>query len=119
MVREKHRWVIIEVIGDELSKEELIKAINQKIYELFGTIYGSKITYRLIEFDKSKGIGLIRVNLSALDMLRTVLLFIKEINGKKVLINDLLVSGTLKALQTKLKKKKTWSEIINRVHEQF
>jgi len=114
MVKEKHRWVIIEVIGDELSKEELIKAINQKIYELFGTIYGSRVIYKLIEFDKSRGIGIIRVNLSALDMLRTVFLFLKEINGKKMLINDLLVSGTLKALQTKLKKKETWDKVINR-----
>ncbi len=119
MMKEKHRWVLIEVIGDKVSKDELRKAINQKIYELFGTIYGSKITYKIISYDEVSKIGIIRINLDALDMFRTAILFIRNIEGNPVLINDLLVSGTLKALQRKLTKIETWTKRINKEKEKF
>jgi len=111
MVREKHRWVFIEVIGDKIDERELTAAIRRKSYELFGTIGGAKIRFKLVEYDPENATGIIRVNLDGLDMLRTVFLFIREINGKEVLINDRLVSGTIKALKTKIKQKKTWKEI--------
>lgn len=111
-LREKHRWILIEVIGESVNKNELIKAINQKIFELFGTIFGSKIRYRLVEFNEDQGIGLVRVNLDAIDLFRTALLFLREINGKKVLVNDLLVSGTIKALRRKVINREIWSKVI-------
>ncbi len=111
MVREKHRWILIEIIGDSISKDELIKAINQKIYELYGTVYGAKVRYRLVDFDEKENIGIIRINLDAIDLFRATLPFIKEVSGKKVLINDVLVSGTINALRKKMSKKSSWSRI--------
>jgi len=117
MVKEKHRWIFIEVIGEKIEQEELISAINRKINELFGTIYGAKIHYRLIEYNPDNGTGVIRVNLEGLDLLRTTFLFIKTINNKPVLINDALVSGTLKALKEKIHKKKLWHQIQHEIEE--
>ena len=105
MREEKDRWLAIEVIGEDLSKEELTKILREKFYELFGTFGVTIAPIYVLEKDQ-RGYFIVKTMSSGLDMIRTCCLFIK-----KPQINIVLVSGTLKKLREKMKKRKLWSEM--------
>ncbi len=111
MIREKHRWILFEVIGDKVTLQELLIAIRRKAYELFGTFGAAKIRFKIIEFDEEKGVGIMRINLDGLDLMRTLFLFLRKIDEKKIMLNDLLVSGTINALRKKAISRRTWNQI--------
>lgn|GEM_PF-1887202 len=113
MVREKIRWVLFEVIGDSLEEKELIQSIRRTLFELFGTFGASKVFFRIVEYDQDKGLGILRTNLEGLSLLRIAFFFLRKIGSKRILINDLLVSGTIAALKRKMGRIRTWRERLS------
>ena len=102
----KHRWIAFENLGEPISTKELISAIRRESLRLYGILRAGDLKFLLVEFNEEKQFGIIRVSLKGLRMLRTIFFFLREINGKKVLFNDLLVSGTIRSLRKKLKEKR-------------
>ncbi len=105
MKQRKHRWIAFENLGEPVSAKELISAIKKESIRLYGILRAGDLGFLLVEFNEEKQFGIIRVPLKGLRMLRTIFFFLREINGKRVLLNDLLVSGTIKSLRKKLKEK--------------
>lgn len=107
-MHEKHRWVAFENLGEKISKGELVFALRKKALELFGLFGYSCIDFRLIEFDEENQTGIVLVPLNGLPLLRVIFLFLRVINNKKVFLNDVLVSGTIKTLKERLKNNLLW-----------
>ncbi len=108
-LRDKRRYVYFKIYCEErIGIGELSDAFWKTGIEMFGEVGFSKGTFWIIgkEYNEEKGTGIIRCTSKTLHMLRTVLMFITEINGKKVIIHPCLVSGTLKALKRKIKEEK-------------
>jgi len=105
MKKEKDRWLAIEVIDEDLSREELTKILREKFYELFGTFGVIVAPIYVLEKDP-RGYFIAKTTSAGLDMIRTCCLFIQ-----KPQINIILVSGTLKKLREKMKERKLWKEI--------
>jgi len=115
-LREKYRYIYFKIhkfeendeSEEKISIGELSDVFWKTSIEIFGEIGASKGTFWIIakEYDEEKGTGIIRCNSKTLHMLRTILLFITEINGKKVIIHPYFASGTLKALKRKIRKEK-------------
>ncbi|MHA1617590.1 MAG: Rpp14/Pop5 family protein [Candidatus Njordarchaeales archaeon] len=110
VVHEKTRWVFFEVIGDPIEESELRQGLRRILFELFGTFGASQVYFRIVEYDPEKGVGILKVNLEGLPLLRVALFFLKSIGPKRIIINDLLVSGTIAALRRKIPRVRTWRE---------
>jgi RNase P/RNase MRP subunit POP5 len=97
--RVKRRYLAIEIDADAVfSSKEFIDAVWAAILKLYGEYGGSMVGLTLIDFEKEKGFAVIRVMLTALEVVRTALGSITKIGDRPVVVHVLRVSGTLKAL---------------------
>lgn len=93
-LREKKRYILYEVIAEKLLKAEAIRAaINQGLLRFLGELGCAKAGIMFIETKENKGI--LRVDNTMVDHVKTSLSLIKEINESKVIIRTTRVSGTL------------------------
>lgn len=94
-LKEKKRYLVYEVkslhsLNMKSFQDDLIKRIN----ELLGVFMPAGILP--IKFDAKTKKGIIRVNNTALDYVRSTFVLIEEINNTQVTINTIGVSGILK-----------------------
>ncbi|MBN1923368.1 MAG: ribonuclease P protein component 2 [Nanoarchaeota archaeon] len=92
--REKKRYILFEVIGEEkVFKDEVKNSIYQKTLELLGEEGFSRAGVMLV------GTNIVRVNPKFKDEMINILSLIRVINGKRVVINTLKTSGIIKKIK--------------------
>ena len=100
-VRRRYLYVIVNS-KDTITEKNFKEVIADKIHFLYGVTGSTAINFRMIEWDNDKQAAIIRVNHTMLTEFRAVLAHIQEIKGKKTRLDVLRVSGTIKALKSKL-----------------
>ena len=100
-LREKKRYVVFEVLPEnKVSFEEVKRTLENRIQEFLGVLETSKAGIIIMDkWDKNKGI--LRVSHNMLDKVKAAIVLIKEVNGKRVIIKTVGVSGILKKAQNK------------------
>ena len=83
------------------SEREFIDAVWAAIAKLYGDVGASSSGLSLISFDVERGIGVLRVWLSALPIVKASLATITTVIGKPATVNVLGISGTIKSLWNK------------------
>jgi len=104
MKRLKRRYLALQVETEVLPSElEFINAVWSSVMRLYGEVGASQTGLSLIDFDLERKVAVIRVSLASLNMVRSSLAAITSIVGKEASVQVLSVSGTLKALFSRLK----------------
>jgi len=96
-LREKKRYIVYEVTTEQPSsmhtlQHELIK----KIHELLGVFMASSAGIMPIKYDQEKKRGILRVNHTAVDHIRSCFVLIDQLQGAPVSLHTRGVSGILK-----------------------
>lgn len=103
MKRIKRRYLALQIDTDkEPSRRELVDVIWGAIIKLYGEHGASQTNLTLINYDLETQIAVIRTSLEALNLVRTSLSSITSIAGDEAALHVVAVSGTIKALLTKL-----------------
>ena len=104
MKRIKRRYLALQVECEYLPTErELIDSIWTAVTKLYGEVGASTSGLNLIVFSVDNRIAVIRISLAALSIVKASLATITGISGKDAAVHVLAVSGTLKALYSKMK----------------
>lgn len=104
--REKRRYLSLKIETDQIINEQaILDAVYASLLRLFGEVGVSKANIKLIENFPEKNQLIIRCSHFMLEKVRASITSITEINKKQTAIHVLDVSGTLKALSKKIKKK--------------
>ena len=104
MKRVKRRYLALQLECEILPTErEFIDVVWAAVTKLYGEVGASTTGLSLIAFDLGRKIGVIRVSLAALSMVRASAASIVCVSGKDAAVHVLAVSGTLKALYSNVK----------------
>ncbi len=107
MKKNKQRYILFTLITGKteiIELEEIQKTLWQSIWRFFGIKIANRIGLWIIEYDKIKKRGIIRFfDGSQIHIMITALTMIKTINNKKVIINPIKTSGTIKAIKKLLR----------------
>ena len=104
MKRVKRRYLSLQLECESLPTErEFIDVVWAEVTKLYGEVGASSTGLSLINFDLERKIAVIRTSLTALSIVKASLATITGISGKEAAIHVLAVSGTLKALYSKVK----------------
>lgn len=99
----RRRYLALKALSEESPNEEDVRnAIWNAVLQLFGEYGASQANLGLIEYDSQKNQAILRCSHRALEMVRTSIASITEINEKNTVMHVLGVSGTLKALRKSL-----------------
>ena len=98
-LKEKKRYVAFEIINDKsLNQKNIEKAIYDGCQSFLGNLNYSKAGINILSEKGDNKTGVIRVNNKYTDHVKSALMMIREINGKKVIVKSTKVSGILKKL---------------------
>jgi len=115
-LRERKRYLVFEIITpqNEEEKEEsccvncesyvvnerdLLRAIWEALYSLFGDVGVAACNIWLIDFDEKKGVGILRCSHRKVEEVRAALACIK-IGGRPLCIRVVRTTGTVKAARS-------------------
>jgi len=115
-LRERKRYLVFEIIApqNEEEKEEsccsncesyvvnerdLLRAIWEALYSLFGDVGVAACNIWLIDFDEKKGVGILRCSHRKVEEVRAALACIK-IGGRPLCIRVVRTTGTVKAARS-------------------
>jgi RNase P/RNase MRP subunit POP5 len=100
--REKRRYLALEVSGDQpVDERAVLDAVYASVVRLFGEYGASKTNLKLIKQVSEKRQVVIRCSHLMLEQVRASVASIMELNGERVAVHVVGVSGTLKALSKK------------------
>jgi len=100
-IKERQRYLLIKIVNEgDIEEQQLIRAIWRNISSLYGEYGTSRTGLWLIEYEKNK-YGILRTNTEALQMVRTSLAVMREIEGNNCILVVEGVSGTIEALKKK------------------
>jgi len=101
----RKRYIAFNLLSDSpISYKELSQSIWMEILKLYGEFGAAKVGFRLIEYDQKTGFGILRCNHTAVGLIRSSLISLKNIGDVRVIPHVLRVSGTIKALKQKSRK---------------
>jgi len=102
-LRERNRYLAFELIPDlnsgrdeNLSRDEMIKAIQRSCLNFLGEVGTSKTGLWLMDWDTKRKKGILKVSHKSVDEVRASLALIKDIKKKPCIFHILGVSGTVK-----------------------
>ncbi|MDH7564046.1 MAG: Rpp14/Pop5 family protein [Candidatus Bathyarchaeota archaeon] len=99
----KRRYLALSIDSQEsFSSEEFINAVWLAVQKLFGECGASQTGLRLIDYDAGSKLAVIRVFHVAVEQVRAALAAITEIGRKPAAVHVITVSGTLKALYSRI-----------------
>lgn len=102
--RQKRRYLALKIDSTEtFDQREFTDAVWASITRLYGEYGASQTNLAMIDFDIEKKLAVIRVANAALDTVRASVASITKIGDKLVAVHVLSISGTLRALNRKLK----------------
>ena len=100
-LRESNRYVIFEIISKkQLNVKEVKKSFEKEILGFLGMLEFAKSSFRLINFQKNRGI--IKINRKYLSKIKAALALINNLDKEKVAVKSLYVSGMLKKAKSRL-----------------
>jgi len=93
----RNRYIVFRIISDSsFSADNIIHGIWRTLLSLFGEVGGSRTNFWLIEYSQENKHGILRCTHTSVDMMKSVLAAITEINGAPLIMHVLGVSGTIK-----------------------
>ncbi|WP_455369786.1 Rpp14/Pop5 family protein [[Eubacterium] cellulosolvens] len=102
MLRNSWRYFLLRVLSEQnVSEDDLKSALSKTIEEFFGIIGLSKISPKIIRYEQSKGMAIVRCRAQSTEMLRSSIALVTKISGKSGSISTIGVSGTIKSLKVK------------------
>lgn len=100
----RRRYIAFKVLSESrLSPREVYSAILESMARLFGARGLSEANLRLVSFDPSKGVGILRCSHRAVWMVRASLALISHVSSSRVSMHAVRVSGTIRALREKVR----------------
>lgn len=100
-LRESNRYIAFEIYSKkQLNSEEVKKSLEKEILSFLGALELAKSSFRLVNFQKNKGI--IKVERKYLNKIKAALTLIDNIEKEKIAIHSKSVSGILKKAKSKL-----------------
>jgi RNase P/RNase MRP subunit POP5 len=98
----KKRYIVFRASSEaKLSEEDLKSGLYAFLLKFFGEYGYSKLAYKLLQYEPSQSIGLIRCERGELPQMLGALALIENLNGKKARTIALASSGTIKTLREK------------------
>ena len=108
-LRDKHRYIALQVIGERpFKKEEIKKAIWEASLSALGFLGSARVKPWFIAFDEKSQTGIVRIDRKHVEELRFALTMVTDINGSRAIIRTLGVSGTIKRLKKKFLAEYGW-----------
>lgn len=108
-LRDKHRYIAFQVIGERpFKKDEIKRAVWDASLSTLGVLGSARAKPWFIKFDEKSQTGILRVDRKHVEELRFALTLVTEINGSNALFRSLGVSGTIKRLKMKFLKEFGW-----------
>ena len=102
-LRERNRYIAFEVSSEAaLDRKPVVDAVWSSLLRLFGEVGAAKTSLWVMDWEKTKNKGIIKVNHKSLQTMRQSMAQVREIDGKKASINTLTTSGTLKGARERL-----------------
>ncbi|MEM2148086.1 MAG: Rpp14/Pop5 family protein [Candidatus Bathyarchaeia archaeon] len=102
--KSKRRYLALRVESSEtFGTREFLEAVWCSIMQLYGEYGASKSGLKLIDYNEQSGLAIIRVAHTETEKVRAALASITEIASKPAAVHVLKVSGTIKALNKKVK----------------
>lgn len=102
-IKTRRRYLALKIeSAEKFEAKELLDALWGAILKLLGEYGASKTGLTLIDYDREKGLAIIRTAHTEVEKLRAAIASITEIIGKPVAVHVLMISGTLKALSRKI-----------------
>ena len=97
-LKERNRYVVFEVISDskKFDGSSVFDAVHKAFKDLFGFIGLGGAGLMLLNWNKAKGKGILRVSHVWKDALKSSFLFVRKINNSPVLLRSIATSGTIK-----------------------
>jgi len=100
----RRRYIAFKVLSESrLSPREVHSAILDSMTRLFGAKGLSEADLRLVSFDPSSGVGILRCSHRAVWMVRASLTLISNVSSSRASVHVVRVSGTIKALRERVK----------------
>ena len=101
-LREKKRYIVYQIDSDsKLNMYDAQKDMLTQIHQLLGVFQSSKAGIMPIKFDDTSNKGILRVNHTAVDLIKSCFVMIKTIKKTPVCIHTIGVSGILKKAKEK------------------
>lgn len=102
MLRNSWRYFLLRVISEQtVSEDDLKSALSETIEDFFGVIGLSQISLKIVRYEQSKSMAIVRCRAQSTEMLRSSLVLLTQISGKSGSISTIGVSGTIKSLKLK------------------
>ena len=102
-LRERNRYIVFEVISDStFDRKPIVDAVWSSLLRLHGELGVSKTSLYVMDWDKDKKKGIVKVNHKSVDTVKTSITTVKEVNNQKAVVNVLKTSGTLRKAREQL-----------------
>lgn len=99
----RRRYLYVKITSDGVfTEDEFNQVLVDKIQFLYGVTGASEMNMRLIEWSDENQAAIVRVHHVMLSEVRATLAHINEISGVVVRLDVVRVSGTIKALKSKI-----------------
>ncbi|MBD3388205.1 MAG: hypothetical protein GF416_03925 [Candidatus Altiarchaeales archaeon] len=96
-LRERNRYIVFEVISDSKpDRKSVVDAVWGSLLRLHGELGASRTSMWVMDYDPEKKRGILKVNHSSVDVLKSSMAVVKEIRRQKAIINTVKTSGTLR-----------------------
>ena len=104
-LKEKNRYLVYRVTSKEKFKfEDIKKTMYDTIKDFIGDLGIAKAGLNIMPetFVEDKQTGIIKTNHKNVDLIKSAIMFVKEIKGKKAKIETKYVSGTIKKAKAQI-----------------
>ena len=89
-----------------LDRRIFSQALSSALVKLYGEVGASRTRLRIIDMGTDDNFAIVRCSHKAVEMVRAAASIIKELNGRPIVLYSVGVSGTIKSLKEKTKKRK-------------
>ena len=89
-----------------LDRSILSHALSSSVMRLYGEVGASRTRLRIMDMGTDDNFAIVRCSHKAVDMVRAAASTIKELDGRPIVLYSVGVSGTIKSLKEKIKKRK-------------
>jgi ribonuclease P/MRP protein subunit POP5 len=101
----RNRYIAFKIISESVfSSDDIVHCIWRTLLSLFGEVGGSRTNFWLIEYSET-GYGILRCTHTSVDIMKSVLAAVNELNGFPLVTYVLGVSGTIKGVRKFLQEK--------------
>lgn len=94
-LKEKKRYIVFNVQSNaKIKMKNVENSIKNAMLELYGELGLAKSGLMFLPTD-IENYGILRTNIKTVDMAKTAMLWVQDVNNKKVIIKSIKVSGIL------------------------